>query len=327
MLIVDFINVGDGDAILLRCTEGCDTYTTLVDCGRPYVEFAEGSERRSCITYLMDEGVEKIDLLVLSHLHLDHIGGLLSVLHNIPVGRLLALRLPPADARWIHSLRREVKTTVGMCDILNLWNNTISFAKRLGVECREIQAESMTFGGLRLSFRLPDPELNERQNVLFQALYRGESPAEAELFSVSKERNCSSILLRAEYAGRSVLLTGDAYASCLQDTGLAPCDILKVPHHGDGKSMTESLICALRPAFAVISCQNDPAGKKDRPNAQVLTLLQRHVPHVLCTENKELPSYPAATHSAVRFVIAEDGIIASPQANLPERLTKKGGVS
>ncbi|MDR1193540.1 MAG: MBL fold metallo-hydrolase [Peptococcaceae bacterium] len=313
MLKVDFINVGDGDAILLRRGENDDTYTVLVDCGRPYVEFAEGSEKRSCITYLMDEGVTRIDLLVLTHLHLDHIGGALAVLRNIPVARLVALRLPPKNSRWIHLPRREVKTVVGMCDVLNLWRDTVDFADDLGVICQEIQkGGSLELGDLRLRFLLPDPDLIERQRSVFQSLYLGETPPEDEMFRVSKERNCSSLIIRAEYAGRSVLLTGDAYASCLENLEFLPCDILKVPHHGDSKSMTEKLIQSLRPSFAVISCQNNPTQKKDRPCEDVMALLQRHVPNILCTENKELPSYPAATRDAARFVVKEDGTIISP---------------
>jgi competence protein ComEC len=307
MLKADFINVGDGDAILLRLTEKGQVYTVLVDCGRPYVEFTEKSQRRSCLTYLMDEGVERIDLMVLTHLHLDHIGGALPILHNLPVREMAALRLPPENARWIRLARREVKTIVGMCDLLNLWKTTVSFAKAQGVLCREIQEESVAFGGLTLRFLLPETELARRQKALFQALYGGETPPEDEMLRVSKERNCSSLLLRVEYAGRSLLLTGDAYASCLEPLELPPCDVLKVPHHGDGKSMTEKLISALRPSFAVISCQNNPTEKKDRPCAEVLALLRRYVPDILCTENKELPSYPGTTKAAVRFVIQEDG--------------------
>jgi hypothetical protein len=182
------------------------------------------------------------------------------------------------------------------------------------VLCREIQEEeSIAPGGLKLQILLPDPELIRRQKEMFQALYSGETPPDAEMFMVSKERNCSSLILRGEYAGRSFLLTGDAYASCLEPLELAPCDILKVPHHGDGKSMTEKLIAALRPSYAVISCQNDPKETKDRPAAEILTLLQRYVPNILCTENRESPSFPGATRAAVRFVIRKDGTIDRPQ--------------
>ena len=310
MLRVDFINVGDGDAVLLRCEDGGRTRTILVDCGRPHVEFVQGSKRGSCLDWLMREGVDHIDLMVISHLHFDHFGGALAVLRHIPVANMIALYLPPEKTRWIALARREVKTIVGLCDSLNLWNDTVALAKSLGTECREAVAEHFSLGDVRLELTLPDPALRARQKALFDALYTGLDPPEEELRLVSSERNCSSLILVAEYAGRRILLPGDSYASYWQEAALPPCDILKLPHHGDGKSMNESLLRSLSPEYAVVSCQNDPTQKKDRPNAQVLALLLAQVPRVLCTENRPFPFYPAATHDALRFEIAADGGIS-----------------
>jgi hypothetical protein len=314
MLKIDFINVGDGDAILLRCAEGNTARTILVDCGRPYVEFANGSKRGSCIDYLMRAGIDKIDLLVISHLHLDHMGGALRVLHHVPVTELLALYLPPAGARWISPQAREAKSIVGLCDTLNLWNEIITFAGRQGCACREAKSGQLSLGGLQLGVHLPDAALATRQKTLFDALYRGETPPEDAVAAVSKERNCSSLILRAEYTGRSLLLTGDCYASYWQDAGQKPCDILKIPHHGDSTSMNEPLLRSLHPEFAVISCQNDSDSKKDRPFEPILDLLLQNVPHVLCTENKALPRYPAATRDAVCFTV-ENAVIFHAQGH------------
>lgn len=309
MLRVDFINVGDGDAILLREEKMGITHTVLVDCGRPHVEFVAGSKRSSCLDYLMREGIEKIDLMVVTHLHFDHMGGALAVLRHFPVAELVALYLPPKDARWICRSPRENKTVVGMCDSLNMWNDTVCVANGLGTKCREAVEAECEIGNIRLHMYLPDAALVARQKAVFHALYRAENFTDEALVDISKERNPSSLILRAEYAGRSLLLTGDSYAVCWQDKGIAPCDILKLPHHGDGKSMTEPLLRSLSPTYAVVSCQNNPESKKDRPNAQVLEMLLRLVPYVLCTENKPFPNYPARTHSAIRFLIEEDGSV------------------
>ena len=312
MLRIDFINVGDGDAILLRHEESGLLHTVLVDCGRPFVEFTPGSQRNSCIDYLLRAGVEKIDLMLVSHLHLDHIGGAMAVLHHIPVARMVALSFPPESACWICPPLRAHKPVVGLCDVLNLFQDVVSFAKSRGTQCEEARAGNISLGNLTLDVYLPDAELAARQSALFRMLYSGGMPPDEEIETISKERNASSLLLRVEYAGRSVLLTGDSYASCWQDRGVPSCDILKLPHHGDGKSMTESLLRSLSPAVAVISCQNDPVQKKDRPNLEVLSLLLQEVPQVFCTENRAFPFYPAATRDAVRVVVQADGSIVCP---------------
>ncbi|SVC49155.1 uncharacterized protein METZ01_LOCUS302009 [marine metagenome] len=68
---ITFLDVGQGDAILIRSPEG---QTALVDAGR-----------NSPVPALRELGVEQIDLLVASHPHADHIGGMADVINSIPV--------------------------------------------------------------------------------------------------------------------------------------------------------------------------------------------------------------------------------------------------
>lgn len=315
MLKLDFINVGDGDAILIReLRPGEADYVMLVDCGRPHIEFVPGSKRRHALNCLMRERVDHIDLMMLSHLHFDHIGGASALLHHFPIGRLAALYLPPEGAKWVFAPESGEKTIVGMCDALNLFRDIVDIAREKGCACEEAKnGVEMLTRRLKLTVYRPDEALALRQRKAFDALYLGECPPRGELYAVSKERNCSSLIVRLEYAGRSVLLTGDSYADYWEGSGQQSCDILKLPHHGDGKSMTEKLIRSLAPSYAVASCQNDTSAKKERPSAKVVATVQKYVPNVLCTENRELPTLPASMRETVRLVISEDGEITCPQ--------------
>lgn len=73
-LEVHFIDVGQGDAIYI----GYDDFDMLIDGGNnedgPFV-----------VQYLEDQGVENIDLMVATHAHEDHIGGLDDVLKTFKV--------------------------------------------------------------------------------------------------------------------------------------------------------------------------------------------------------------------------------------------------
>lgn len=308
MLKLDFLNVGDGDAILIR--KDAQGFTMLVDAGRPFVEFAKGSRRMSALNHLMKERVACVDLLVLTHLHIDHIGGALEVLRHIPVRRMIAAYLPPEDAGWIDSPDSGEKTIVGLCDTLNMFRDAVADARARGVVCElAAPAEESPVPGLSWRFTLPDGALLARQKEMFDRLYHGGMASEDALYAISKDRNNSSLLLRLTYAGRSVLLTGDSYAKYWEDAPEPPCDILKVPHHGDDKSMTERLIARLHPEYAVVSCENNAVPKKERPAPFVMNLLYERVPHVLCTENREFPNFPAATNRAVRLEIHDDGSI------------------
>ena len=71
VLRVTFLDVGQGDAVLLQAPEG---QTALVDAGRGNV-----------VPLLREMGVEEIDLLVATHPHADHIGGMAGVIQAMPV--------------------------------------------------------------------------------------------------------------------------------------------------------------------------------------------------------------------------------------------------
>lgn len=311
MLTADFFNVGDGDAILLRERRpGEPDFTVMVDTGRPFIEFVKGSLRREAIAHLMKAGVDHIDLMVLTHLHFDHIGGALRIARRIPVKRLLTGYLPCPGARWIVPKVFEEKPAVGLCEALNLLLDIVDCAEKTGCACVQAEAGAVSLtDSLSMDVSLPDADLLSRQKAVCDELYRGENPDYERLYRVSKNRNCSSLITRFHYAGKSILLTGDSYARYWEDRAETRCDILKVPHHGDKQSMTPALLKKLSPAYAVISCQNNPSPDKERPAAGVMDLLQRDVPRVLCTENCELPGYGASSHESVRFHIYGDGQI------------------
>jgi len=68
-LRVTYVDVGQGDAIILRA----GSWTGLIDGGAP------GSDD-AIIAELAKSGAKRIDALVISHPHADHIGGLLDVI-------------------------------------------------------------------------------------------------------------------------------------------------------------------------------------------------------------------------------------------------------
>jgi competence protein ComEC len=75
-LQVSFIDVGQGDSIWVHASDGTDV---LIDGGRP-------GAGPTVVAHLQDGGIDDIDVMVLSHGHDDHIGGLIDVLRSaIPV--------------------------------------------------------------------------------------------------------------------------------------------------------------------------------------------------------------------------------------------------
>jgi competence protein ComEC len=75
-LITHFIDVGQGDAILIQTPE----QNILID----------GGERGdTVVNYLQAQGVTSLDIVIGTHPHADHIGGLVNVLQAIPVKEVI----------------------------------------------------------------------------------------------------------------------------------------------------------------------------------------------------------------------------------------------
>ncbi|MFJ8065260.1 MBL fold metallo-hydrolase [Psychrobacillus sp. NPDC096426] len=76
---VHFIDVGQGDSILIQSPEGKNM---LVDGGKK-------EAGKDVVTYLQQQGVEKLDYVVATHPDADHIGGLLAVLNSVEIKNFL----------------------------------------------------------------------------------------------------------------------------------------------------------------------------------------------------------------------------------------------
>ena len=77
-IMVSFIDVGQGDSILIRTNDNA----VLIDGG-------EHRYRDVVMDYLRNSRVERLCYVVATHPHSDHIGGLVTVLGRMEVGRLV----------------------------------------------------------------------------------------------------------------------------------------------------------------------------------------------------------------------------------------------
>jgi competence protein ComEC len=207
LLKVHFIDVGQGDSILVQTPDGRNV---LVDAGD------EGSGD-TVVRYLLSKGVHRIDLLVITHPHSDHIGGLPRVLDEFGVSRIL-------DAGYPHGSRT--------------YRDVLSIIESRKIDYKVIQ-----------DFR--NPEVGTM--VGFDVLW----PPPDYRVGRESELNNGSIVLRLSYDTVSVLLTGDIQGETegrlLADRQDLRSTILKVAHHGSEYSTSNEFLQVVKPDFAVIS--------------------------------------------------------------------------
>ncbi|MCM3717580.1 ComEC/Rec2 family competence protein [Fictibacillus phosphorivorans] len=96
-LKIHFLDVGQADCILVEAPNG---QTMLIDGGDEH-------DAEEIITYLKREGITRLDIVVASHPHHDHIGSLDDVIREFPVSVLYMPNLP-YDTKYYHDLFRVI---------------------------------------------------------------------------------------------------------------------------------------------------------------------------------------------------------------------------
>jgi competence protein ComEC len=215
-LTLTMLDVGQGDAILFRGPSG---QTMLVDGGGEIEGRPTGYDigARRVMPALRHLGVRRIDVVMLTHPHEDHVGGLVAVLQNFSVGIVLDVGLPHPGPSYVQFLRI-------------------------------IEARHIPYRLARRGMRL---DLGDGMSLSIL------HPQEPLLQGTSSDANLNSIVGRLTYGRVSILLTGDAEAPIeaqLLDLGDdVQSLILKVGHHGSRTSTTQAFLDAVRPAVALIS--------------------------------------------------------------------------
>lgn len=250
-LRVVVLDVGQGDSLFVETPSG---RTMLIDGGGANDESrAEQTEvgDQVLLPFLRSQGVNHLDLVVLTHPHGDHVGGLTAVLREEPVGVVLdGTRLPypsPAYTAFLGQVRQK--------------HIRYQHAVR----------------GMRLDLR--DGVVADVLNPPAQGLPYGTNPDNGTV-------NNYSAVLRLTYGQTHFLLDGDAEtdaeASMIAATEDLSADVLKVGHHGAGNATSDTWLDRVHPRYAAISC--GAHNLFGHPNPATLARLAAHHVQVFRTD-------------------------------------------
>ena len=302
MLLVDFINVGYGYAILVRDTDAA--FSMLVDCGDVTVgDIGPGSRRITAADFLRQEGIHTLDLLVLTHLHRDHSGGLTQLLQTVRVKEFWCSYLP-GRAYWGSQVPVEKQFSAGarcLLESLNIYLSALKVMEAQDTVFRLIEhtlAPVELTSSLRAEVYLEDRALFRRQWEIWQNVLDGAADGK-QLDELDGFINNTSIRMRLVCGSTSVELPGDVYAACWEKHDLSPCTIMKLPHHGHRDSITPKLLEMLSPQHVVISVSNTRTDDCPSCSALEAVLARGCQLHITDAVKKGTISSPA--HTCVHF--------------------------
>ena len=296
-MTLDFINVGYGDAILIR--DG--SFSMLVDCGDCTVgDGGPGSARISAADFLRREGIGTLDLLVLTHLHRDHSGGLAELLRDVAVKKFWCNYLPDKSF-WGGSVPVPEAFTAGarcLLESMNIYLKALSVMAAQGTEMVQAApcAAALTPHLTAEVFREAVP-IFRQQAAIWQNILEGRADND-ELDELDGFINNTSLRLRLTCGAHTVELPGDTYADCWEKHEIPPCTLVKLPHHGHRDSITPELLDMLNPRYVVISVSN--SRRDDCPAASVLQMVREKGCELYITDAVPMGGR-AVNQSSIRF--------------------------
>jgi competence protein ComEC len=235
-LLVSFPDVGQGDCALIELPTG---QTILIDGGGTRDNrFDIG--RRVLAPYLWNRGIRKLDLVVLSHPHPDHMNGLIAILKKFKVA-----------AVW----------ESGLDTGLPGYGEFLAVMLDRKIPCRLVSANDppMMFGETMISVLHPRREFLSHDRQAYSA------------------ENNRSLVVQVTSEGRNLLFMGDVGTGVERDIMMSmrrmKTDLIKVPHHGSKSSSSEDFVSQTMPAVAVMTVGR--GNPYHHPSAEVLARYQK----------------------------------------------------
>lgn len=206
------LDVGQGDGLLVISPQG---KTVLIDAGPTEA----GDE---VVAALRNHGVKQIDLMIATHPHADHIGGMKKVFDTFRVKKILDSGQTYGTATY-EKLLREVQ------------ENKTSYIKAVLGQSIELEP------GVKFDvYGPPHPPFSE-----------------ADIGKDRSVQNANSIVLRLSYGSFAMLFTGDAEfeteARMMKAGNNLQANVLKIGHHGSRHATSGNFLTAVAPQFAIIS--------------------------------------------------------------------------
>ena len=315
-LLIDSIDVEGGAATLYITPEH---QSLLIDTGWPANIGAKDPDSvQRIVAAAHKHGLSKLDYVLITHYHVDHVGGVVELLSQFPVGTMLdhgpSRETPPPNAP-------PASVAFAPATLYPKYLEAIR-----GHEHRELKAgETLDIGSLHLTVVTSDAATIPKP-------LPGAGGAIAECNSMKPmaedggEENARSVGLILTFGRARVAALGDLTWNvekalvCPRDK-VGPVDLLVVSHHGSHFSNSPALLHALSPRVAIMN--NGARKGGDVPSYDTVAAS----PRLKRLWQLHFAEGGGAEHNAAETYIANPTAADDKYASLEAVVTKEGAVT
>ncbi|WP_244833104.1 ComEC/Rec2 family competence protein [Clostridium sp. BJN0001] len=202
---IHFINVGQGDAILIQV----NNKNLLIDSG-------PSESKDMILNYLDSQNIKKLDFVVATHPHEDHIGNMSSIINSYPIDYFCAPKVT-SDAKYFERMIYSLKKKNLKINVLNI-NEKCPIDLGKNTEVKVLSPTNRKYDNINnYSCVLKIKFLNNT------FLFMGDAEKEAE----------------------------DEILSNFNDIH---ADVIKIGHHGSETSTSNEFLQRVSPKISIISC-------------------------------------------------------------------------
>lgn len=205
-LKIHYIDVGQADSILIQ--QG--SHNMLIDAGN-------NEDSDLVIRYIQNQGIDKLDYIIGTHPHEDHIGGMDYVINNLEIGKVFMPK-KTANTRTYKDVIKAIRSN----------NLKITVPK---------PGDSYELGKAKWTILSPQFDKDYKDTNNYSIVLRITFGSKSFLFTGDAEDTAEEDILTKGYT--------------------IEADVLKIGHHGSHSSTTKAFLKKVSPEYAVISCGKD----------------------------------------------------------------------
>lgn len=257
------LNAGKSDCFILRLEDGREVRTVIIDGG------TRTDPRLPPQDFLSTLGAREIDLMIMTHLHQDHLGFLPEVAEAFPVARAVLPYPPvPLSADRMKAVLREKQLALlsdynGLCDTLSRQGEVYT--------TYPVTTPDFAFGDYRIRCCYPAPGTPSPVWDSYREAAKTPDDEKAhEIITSTKGavNGDSSVWLICKEEKPVALICGDcldaSLAQAVERHALDRVPILKLSHHGRNEKLvyyTPETVGGLRPDIILVSADEEVRDK------------------------------------------------------------------